>query len=38
VLAMAGRDVHVMMTEPPEIEADVFAYLRERELSQVVYT
>jgi hypothetical protein len=27
-----------MITEPPETEADVFAYLRERELCQTVYT
>mmetsp|Transcript_20677 Transcript_20677/g.53736 ORF Transcript_20677/g.53736 Transcript_20677/m.53736 type:complete len:352 (-) Transcript_20677:147-1202(-) len=34
-MAMAGEPD--MMTEPPETEADVFTYLRERELSQIVY-
>eukprot|EP00038_Savillea_parva_P026427 m.53996 g.53996 ORF g.53996 m.53996 type:complete len:358 (-) comp7499_c1_seq1:194-1267(-) len=36
-MTMAGEGPE-MMTEPPETEADVFAYLRERELGQTVYT
>lgn len=36
-MAMAG-DGYDMCTEPPETEADVFHYLRERELCQTTYT